>query len=114
MPPPHLPANAPVLNILQPLCVNLFPVCREESNQVLAHHRERFLCFRITQKPLLTDPRLDRNVAPITEADVIFIRLRLRQHSFFMQELGRAFARFETIQPMQFRNGRTINPSSFR
>src|SRR5437762_389052 len=114
MPPPHLSANAPVLNVLQPLPINFLPMCRKEANQMFADHRERFLRFRITQKPLLADPRLDRNVAAIAEADVIFVRLCLRQHSSFLQELSRALARFEAIEPMQFRNGRTINPSSFR
>src|SRR5207248_4236768 len=114
MPPPHLSANAPVLNVLQPLPINLFPMCRKEANQMFAHDCQRFLRLWIMQEPLLADPRLDRNVAPVAEADVVFVRLRLRQHSFFLQKLGRALARFETIEPMQFRNSRAIDPSSFR
>src|SRR5690242_545153 len=114
MPPPYLPANAPVLNVLQPLAINLLPMCRKKANQVFAHYRERFLRFRITQKPLLADSGFDWNVAAIAKADVIFVRLCFRQHSFFLQEFSRAFSRFETIEPMQFRNRRTINPSSLR
>src|SRR5437762_5061447 len=59
MPPPHLPADAPVLNVLQPLRVNFFPMRRIEPNQVFAHDRKRFFRLRIPQKPLLADPRLD-------------------------------------------------------
>ena len=77
MAPPNLTADAPVLNVLQPLRVNLFPMRGKETNQVIAHHRERFLRFRITQKPLLAQSRLDRNVAAIAEADVVFVRLGL-------------------------------------
>src|SRR5437868_8339876 len=45
MPPPYLPADAPILNVLQPLRVNLFPVRRIKPNQVFAHDRERSFVF---------------------------------------------------------------------
>src|SRR5262249_33688786 len=63
--PPHLAANAPVANVLQPLRVNLFPVRWEETNEVITDYCQRFFCFWVTQEPLFTQARLDRYVAAI-------------------------------------------------
>ena len=52
-------------------------MCGKESDQMITHNGERFLCFRITQEPLLADARLDRHIAAIAEADVVFVRLDL-------------------------------------
>ena len=111
MSPPDLAADAPILNVLQPLRVNLFPVRGKEPDQMIAHHGERFLRFRITQKPLLAQPRLDRHVAALAEADIVLMRLRFRQQPLLLQQFGRLFARFESIEPVQFRHRRTIDPA---
>src|SRR2546421_6890872 len=100
MPPPDLPADAPVLNILQPLRVNLFPMRRIEPNQMLAHHRERFLRLRIPQKPLLADARLDWDFAPIDEADVVLVGLGFSQQPTILQKLGGRSTLFEAIESM--------------
>src|SRR4051794_33887545 len=55
MAPPHLPADAPVLDVFQPLRVNLFPMLRKEPDQVIAHDRERLFRLRVTQEPLLAE-----------------------------------------------------------
>ena len=47
MSPPNLAADAPVLNVLQPLRVNFFPVPGKETNEMLFYDGERFLRFRI-------------------------------------------------------------------
>ena len=79
MSPPHLTADAPVLNVLQPLRVNLFPMRGKETNEMITHDCERFLCFRVTQEPLLTESRLDGHVAAIAEPDVVFVWLGFRE-----------------------------------
>ena len=74
MSPPDLPADAPVANVLQPLHVNFFPMRGKEANEMIVHYGERFFRLRITQEPLLADAGLDWHIAPIAEADVVFIR----------------------------------------
>ena len=74
--PPNLSANAPIANVFQPLSVNFFPMPRKEANEMIPHHGERFFCFRVTQKPLLADARFYWNITPLTEADVVLVRLR--------------------------------------
>src|SRR5260370_35527819 len=95
MSPPNLSADAPVLNILQPLCVNFFPMLRKETNQMLLDDRERFFGFRITQKPLLAQPWLDRHFAAIAESAVVFVGLGFGDEVSIFQKLGRSSARFQ-------------------
>ena len=75
MSPPDLTADAPVSNVLQPLRVNFFPVRGKEADEMITHGGERFLRFRITEKPLLAQARLDRHIAAIAEAHIIRVRL---------------------------------------
>src|SRR5437879_2625418 len=79
--PPHLPADAPISNVLQPLRVNFLPMPGKESDQLIAHHRQRLFCFGISQKPLFTDAWLNWHIAAIAEPDIVFVRLRFRERS---------------------------------
>src|SRR6266516_2443357 len=79
VPPPDLAANAPVSNVLQPLRVNSFPMCREEADKMVTHHGQSFLRFRVAKEPLFADPRLDRHVASLAESDIVFVCLRFRK-----------------------------------
>ncbi len=85
MPPPNLAADAPVLNVFQPLRVNFFPMRGKEADEMIAHDAERFFRLRITQKPLLADARFDRDFAALTKADVVLVRLNFRKQSPFFQ-----------------------------
>ena len=60
---------------------------------MIAHHGERFLRFRIFQKPLLAQARLDRHTAALAETDRVFIRLFLRQQIRFPASISAAFLR---------------------
>ena len=111
MTPPDLSADAPILDVLQPLHVNLLPMRREKTDEMLAHHRERFLRFRITQEPLLAQTRLDRNSGALAEADIVFVRLSFREQPPLSQQFGRLLARFETVESVEFRHGRAIDPA---
>src|SRR5207244_3521375 len=77
--PPHLPADAPIANVLKPLRVNFLPMRGEESDQVIAHHSQCFFCFGIAQKPLLANAWFDWHIAAVAEPDIVFVRLRLRE-----------------------------------
>ena len=41
MSPPNLATDAPVLNVLEPLRINLFPMRWKETNEMIADDRER-------------------------------------------------------------------------
>src|SRR5205823_10182061 len=77
--PPDLPADAPILNVLKPFRVNFFPVGGKETDEMIAHDGERFLRFRITEKQLLAQTRLDRHLAAIAKTNVVFVRLGYRK-----------------------------------
>ena len=74
MTPPNLPADTPILNVLEPLSIDLLPMRWKEADQMLADDAERFLGFRITQKPLLAQTRLDRNAGALAEPDCTLAR----------------------------------------
>src|SRR6266568_9555780 len=82
--PPNLPADAPIPNVLEPLGVNLFPMRRKKPNEMIAYYVERFLRFRIAQEPLLADPRLDRHIAAVAKADIVFVRLGFRKQTLLL------------------------------
>src|SRR4051794_2545096 len=111
MAPPHLTANAPILNVLEPLGVDFFPMRREEPNQLISHYHQGFIGFWVAQKPLLTEPRLDRDVASIAEANIVFVRFSLGEQSPLLQQLGGLLTSLEPIKIVQLRNGRAIDPS---
>ena len=104
MAPPKLPADAPILDVLEPMLVNLFPTLGTKTNRSpLAHRGARFRHLRIFQKPLFAQPRLDRHPGALAEADRAFVRLLLRQQSALGQHLARFLARHETVEPVEFR-----------
>ena len=111
MAPPNLAADAPVLNFFQPLRVDLFPMRGKEANEMIAHDAERFLRFRIAQKPLLAEPRFNRHFAAIAETDIVFVRFRFRKQFSLFQDLRCFMARFESVESIQFRDRRTIDPA---
>ena len=51
----------------------------KEANETIAYDGERFLRFRIAEKPLLANAWLDRHIAAVAETDVVFVRLGLRK-----------------------------------
>ena len=69
MPPPELAADAPVLNVLHPVLVNLRPALGEKLHRARwPTAAARFLHPRIFQKPLLAQARLDRHIGALAEA----------------------------------------------
>src|SRR5206468_2568774 len=96
--PPYLATDAPILNVLQPLRVNFFPMRWEEADEMVAHDGERFLRFRVTQKPLLANARLDRYLTAFAETDVVFIRLGFREQFVLREQVRRFLARIQAIQ----------------
>src|SRR6516164_326793 len=108
MSPPHLTADAPIADVLQPLCVNLFPVPWKETDEMITNDCQRFLCFRVPQEPLLTESRFDWHVAAIAEPDVVLILLCLRQKSPRLQQLRSFLPCFEPLESMELWNRSAI------
>ena len=57
----------------------------KKTDEMIAHHRERFFRFRITQEPLLAQTRLDRHFTSLAEPDTVFVRFLSRQQIRFRQ-----------------------------
>src|SRR5207237_3052016 len=104
-------ADAPGPDVREPLRVDFLPVPRKETNEMIANHIERFLCFRVTQKPLLAQTRLDRHFAPLTEPDVVLVRLFFREQVRLRQQFSSLASRLKTIQTVELRHRRTIDPA---
>ena len=105
MAPPKLPADAPILNVFQPMLIDVFPTLRAKTDRAFwPNRRARFLHLRILQKPLLAQPRLDWDPGAFAETDGALVRLFFGQQPALGQQFGRFLARDETIQPIKFRN----------
>ena len=75
--PPELAADAPILDAVEPVEVNLRPALRVELDQAVAHDLLGLLDARVAQPPLLGEARLDRHVGALGEADVVLVGLLL-------------------------------------
>ena len=78
MPPPKLPADAPVALLAQPVEVGLRVTLGEEADAAVAdgfHRRLRQLLH--LHEPLLAEHRLDGRFAAVAVADLRFVRLDL-------------------------------------
>ena len=74
-PPPKLTADAPVLNVRQPVIVNLRPTLGMKLHPPLRPHALEFRHGGIFKKPLLAQLRLDCSIRALTKAHVVLRRL---------------------------------------
>ena len=101
MSPPKLAADAPVLNVRQPVIINFCPAVGMKLHHTARHRRLGQLHARILQEPLLTQARLDGHTRALTETNLVFVRLFLVEQVEFAQFFYCHFARFETLQAFQ-------------
>ena len=112
MTPPELAADAPILNVLQPMLVNRFPTLRAKMNRTIRANRgTRFFHLGILQEPLLAQAGLDRHAGPLAESNRAFMRFFLRQKPALREQLGRFLARHKAIEAVELRNTGTIDPA---
>ena len=112
MAPPELAADAPILDVLQPVLVNRFPALGTKTNRARWTDRgARFLDPRIFQKPLLAQPRLDRDAGALAEAHRALMRLLFREQPALGEHFGRFLARGEAIEAVELRNAGAIDPA---
>ena len=100
--PPDLAADAPVLDVLQPLRVHLFPMLREKANQPVAHHGEGLGSFRITQEPLFAQARFDGHLGAFAETHVVLVCFLFGKQAHLHEHFSRLPARGETVQAVEF------------
>ena len=109
--PPQLAADAPVLDVLQPVQVHLAPALGEERDEPVADHGLRLFDPRVPQPPLPREPRLDRDVRALRITDVVGVRLLGEQRSPLLEQLGRLLPAREPIQARELRTGEFVQPA---
>src|SRR5437016_130405 len=121
MSPPKLAADAPILNIRQPVVIDLRPPVgmeahfswerRRPAGESLRRTRRRdagaprplharlgLLHRWIFQKPLLAQTRLNRHARALADADFVFIRVFLHERVQFLQSLDRNGSGLEAVK----------------
>ena len=103
MPPPNLPRDAPILDVLEPVLVGLRPMRGMEFHMAVAQQRECLGHVRILEEPLLAQARLDRHARAFADADVVLVGLFLLEQAALPQHLGGTLARVEAVGAVQLR-----------
>ena len=112
MPPPDLPADAPVLDVLQPLRVSLLPVVRDQANAARAHGVKgragdgghaagaavRLHLAREVHVPLVGQIRLDDGAGAIPARHHQRVVLHRVQQAGGFEVGDDLFARFVTVE----------------
>ena len=101
--PPQLPRDAPVLNALQPVIVNLRPAIWVKLHFTLRHHCLGGGHAGIFQEPLFTEARFDRHSGAFAVADRVLIWLRLHQSACGLHEFRGFLPGRESFQSDQVR-----------
>ena len=109
--PPKLAGNAPVLDVAEPVVVDLFPAVGKEADQPILDRGTGLGGLRILQEPLLAEAWLDRDVGPLAEAHIVLIRLFLGQQSEFPKALDGLHPRLEPIESREALTGQFIEPA---
>ncbi len=79
MPPPELPRNAPVVNVVHPLEIGLLVHLRRKANVLFAHSLFGLVRQRLNlDKPLRREPRLHHRLAAVAEPHGV--RMVLHRH----------------------------------
>ena len=108
MPPPKLATDTPVLNIFEPVQVNLGPTLRVKFNMAIADRDFGFLHFRVTQPPLPGEARLNRHISSLRITDIIFVRLFLHERPHFLKQQDRLLTTGKTLETSQSRTGQLV------
>ena len=98
MSPPQLAADAPVLDVLQPVLIGILVFGRVEF-QVIVHHRRQSHVGKVLhlEEPLHGELRLDCHIGTLGEADLVGISLYLFQQSGMLQILFYLLAYIKTV-----------------
>ena len=102
MPPPQLPRNAPVADVVHPFEIRLRPIRRDERDAPVLHRRDRRLGQRLhLHPPLLRHQRLHHRLAAMAFADAELVRLDLFQQPELLQLRDHLLARLIAVEPRE-------------
>ena len=84
--PPELAADAPVLDVLQPVQIGLRPAFRMEFDDARGDGALGFVDLRVADEPLFAQAWLDWHVGTFGIADCVLVRLGLHQRAELFEE----------------------------
>ena len=97
MPPPHLAADAPILQAGHPVVIDLRPAVGVKFHLAIGDDGLAFLHARVFEEPLLAQAALDGHVGTLGVAEIVLIRLLFDEATDFREQLGSAFAGGEAL-----------------
>jgi len=100
MPPPQLPGDAPVANVVHPVKIRGFPGRGNDPGLFLHHGGDGLFGQGFDfHKPLFGHHRFDIRFTAVALTDIVRVRLRADEIAFFFQIGDHIFARLITILP---------------
>ncbi len=106
--PPELPADAPVLNVFEPMQIRLFPSLGEEFDMAVPHRLFCFLHPRVFEEPLLGQPRFDGDARPLGIPDVVLMFLLVEQVAVLGKFFDHVFAGRKSIHAHEVATGQLV------
>ncbi len=98
MTPPELAADAPVLDVLQPVTVGVLVFLRVELDVIIHYWREGDVCEMLhLEEPLCGELRLDRHIGTLGESHLIIIVLNLLHQTCVLKVDGNLLAHVHAI-----------------
>ena len=101
MAPPELTADAPVLDIFEPVEVSLGPAFRVELDDTRGDGALGFFDLRVMDEPLFAEARFDGHVGPFGEAYRVLIRLNLNEGTELFEQFGGGVTGLESFHAGQ-------------
>ncbi len=99
MPPPQLPRDAPIVDVMHPVQVNLFVVLRNNCDLAVFDGFRRLLCqWFDLDEPLRRKPRFHHSAAAVALPYRDGVILLTNQETLLTQVVEHALARFVAIQ----------------
>src|SRR5690606_15684183 len=97
--------------MIEPVQVHLFPALWMEFDDTVLNCAFRFIHFGVLEPPLLGQARLNRDISPLGEADIVFVFLRLNQQTKLIQLFRRFFPSFKSIKTDKIFSAELVNCS---
>ncbi len=106
--PDDLARETPVLDVFEPVGVNLFPAGGVEADEAVLHDAQgggdHFAAkhFFVVEEPLFGEAWLDGHLAALREADGVFVGFFFNEEALGREKFGSFFAGIEAVEAMEF------------
>ncbi len=112
VPPPQLARNTPILDIFQPLIVDMRPVLRHEPDLAACNHRQALFGQTFhRQIPLIGQHRFNDGMGTISTRNHQFMRTSFDQQPLCLKIGNYFLSGIETIQPLKLCWSIVIDPA---